>query len=229
MKAAIKALMRSIRVGNEGYRYIRMIQSFIGFFFESLLWLLGPCLICTVTVIVTGELYVFFAVLVRFHAEPYTLIWWLNSAFAVFLAVNISWNYALCVCTNAGTHDSAVYKQLVSEARAAGQLGRQGGSKQRESSQVTSQDVTVVQRSLRSSATNEAHVRSGNASDTLLSGTTASTPVPSWLDQGALEWGHCRRTNQPKAPRAHYDHVTKKLVLNMVGYYLQCEAITSLV
>jgi hypothetical protein len=213
----IKALLRPIIVGNEGYRYIRLIQSCIGFIFESLLWLLGPCLICTVTAIVTGELYVFFAVLVRFHAEPYTPLWWLNSTFAVFLAVNISWNYALCVCTNAGTHDSAVYKELVSEARATGQLGRQSGSKQREGNQVPLQDATVVQRSLRSSATNEAHLRSNNASEAVSSGAVASTPVPSWLDQGALEWGHCRRTNQPKAPRAHYDHVTKKLVLNMVG------------
>jgi len=32
---------------------------------------------------------------------------------------------------------------------------------------------------------------------------------------GAQEWGYCRRSNQPKPPRSHYDHVTRTLVLNM--------------
>eukprot|EP00632_Arachnochrysis_sp_CCMP2950_P008047 CAMPEP_0185716358 /NCGR_PEP_ID=MMETSP1164-20130828/42597_1 /TAXON_ID=1104430 /ORGANISM="Chrysoreinhardia sp, Strain CCMP2950" /LENGTH=441 /DNA_ID=CAMNT_0028383973 /DNA_START=91 /DNA_END=1416 /DNA_ORIENTATION=- len=40
----------------------------------------------------------------------------------------------------------------------------------------------------------------------------------SWIDRGPYEWGFCRYTHGPKAPRAHFDHVTKKLVLNMDHY-----------
>jgi hypothetical protein len=220
MKATIKSLLRPIRVGNGGYRYIRIIQIYIGCLFESLLWLLGPCLICTVTAIVGGELYAFFTVLVRFHAEPWTVLWCLNSAFAVFLAVNISWNYALCVCTNAGTHDSAVYKRLVSEARAAGQLA--GGVRQREGMdrsgalELLPPDATVVQRLVRGSAAGEAGALPSSSDAGVSGGAVGSQTKASWVDQGAYEWGYCRRTSQPKAPRAHYDHVTKKLVLNMV-------------
>ena len=39
----------------------------------------------------------------------------------------------------------------------------------------------------------------------------------SWIDIGPFEWGFCKRT-MPKAPRAHYDYVTRKLVLNMDHY-----------
>ena len=42
--------------------------------------------------------------------------------------------------------------------------------------------------------------------------------VASWVDLGDFEWGHCRRSKMPKAPRSHYDHITKKLVLNMDHY-----------
>jgi hypothetical protein len=47
-------------------------------------------------------------------------------------------------------------------------------------------------------------------------------PAPasvSWIDSGDFEWGHCRRTKVRKAPRAHYDHITRKLVLNMDHFW----------
>jgi hypothetical protein len=37
----------------------------------------------------------------------------------------------------------------------------------------------------------------------------------SWVDQDPYEWGWCKYSRQHKAPRAHYDHVTQKVVLNM--------------
>jgi len=40
----------------------------------------------------------------------------------------------------------------------------------------------------------------------------------SWVDRGPYEWGYCKRSYAPKAPRSHYDHVTKSLVLNMDHY-----------
>lgn len=53
--------------------------------------------------------------------------------------------------------------------------------------------------------------------------------VRQWMLIGPFEWGFCVKTNQPKPPRSHYDHVTKSLVLcldhycpwmfNTVGYF----------
>ena len=41
---------------------------------------------------------------------------------------------------------------------------------------------------------------------------------PNWTLQGAREWGFCANSNQPKPPRAHFDYVTRSLVLNMDHY-----------
>ena len=60
-----------------------------------------------------------------------------------------------------------------------------------------------------------------------------SNPTPkqirNWMLMAPDEWGFCTRSNQPKPPRSHYDHVTKTLVLcldhycpwmfNAVGYF----------
>ncbi|GFH46834.1 hypothetical protein CTEN210_03308 [Chaetoceros tenuissimus] len=41
---------------------------------------------------------------------------------------------------------------------------------------------------------------------------------PSWLRMGANDWSWCNRSQLPKPPRSHFDHVTKSLVLNMDHY-----------
>lgn len=38
------------------------------------------------------------------------------------------------------------------------------------------------------------------------------------MNQGPLEWGYCKHSGNLKAPRSHYCHVSKKLVLNMDHY-----------
>eukprot|EP00978_Attheya_sp_CCMP212_P036815 scaffold169621_cov46-Attheya_sp.AAC.2 len=43
-------------------------------------------------------------------------------------------------------------------------------------------------------------------------------PLPGWMLMGPQEWAFCPYSKQPKPPRAHYDHVTKMLVLNMDHY-----------
>ena len=45
--------------------------------------------------------------------------------------------------------------------------------------------------------------------------TSSSTVVRRWMLMGPFEWGFCANSMQPKPPRSHYDHVTKKLVLNL--------------
>lgn len=41
----------------------------------------------------------------------------------------------------------------------------------------------------------------------------SSGKIRSWMLMAPDEWGFCLKTNQPKPPRAHYDHVSKSLVL----------------
>mmetsp|Transcript_11892 Transcript_11892/g.22273 ORF Transcript_11892/g.22273 Transcript_11892/m.22273 type:complete len:617 (+) Transcript_11892:204-2054(+) len=40
----------------------------------------------------------------------------------------------------------------------------------------------------------------------------------SWMTLGPYDWSYCERTQLPKPPRSHYDHVTQSLVLNMDHY-----------
>lgn len=63
------------------------------------------------------------------------------------------------------------------------------------------------------------------ASSTSTGGTTTATSsrstnqtVPGWMLVGPQEWSFCTKSNQPKPPRAHYDHVMRNLVLNMDHY-----------
>ena len=49
-------------------------------------------------------------------------------------------------------------------------------------------------------------------------GTSSIGPVRSWMLMAPDEWGYCSKTNQPKPPRSHYDHVSKSLVLCLDHY-----------
>jgi hypothetical protein len=52
--------------------------------------------------------------------------------------------------------------------------------------------------------------------------TVKKQPTPqqmrNWMLMAPDEWGYCSRSNQPKPPRSHYDHVTKTLVLCLDHY-----------
>jgi hypothetical protein len=141
--------------------------------------------------------------------------WVLNAAFACFLAVNVCFNYVLCVITNPGTHDSTVYLELLAEAKANGDLNQHQVSPQHRLREGTDRngvaDLSGVPQQRR------AGCAAGGVASDLESG--ASSGAASWIDMGDFEWGYCRRTKVRKAPRAHYDHITKKLVLNMDHYW----------
>jgi hypothetical protein len=49
-------------------------------------------------------------------------------------------------------------------------------------------------------------------------GTAPNAPIRSWMLMASDEWGYCNKTNQPKPPRSHYDHVSKSLVLCLDHY-----------
>ena len=55
----------------------------------------------------------------------------------------------------------------------------------------------------------------GNSSN---ANVTPATQIRSWMIMTPDEWGFCQRTNQPKPPRSHFDHVSKTLVLCMDHY-----------
>ena len=46
------------------------------------------------------------------------------------------------------------------------------------------------------------------------------------MERDAYEWTYCVHTGKEKPPRAHYDHITEKLVLNMDHYW--CVRLVSL-
>ena len=138
---------------------------------------------------------------------------------------------AVCVTCD-GWSPSNRYKQLVEEAREEGLLGGgrrhngmttggggggsggsgsggsgSGGGGSGSGGGMPHEDkVPLVQRNV---APNQSH--NGGSGGAQQQATT-------WIDIGAYEWGHCKKTHMPKAPRAHFDHVTKRLVLNMDHY-----------
>jgi len=60
-------------------------------------------------------------------------------------------------------------------------------------------------------------------------GVASNPKIRGWMLMAPDEWGYCSKTNQPKPPRSHYDHVSKSLVIcldhycpwmfNAVGYF----------
>ena len=73
------------------------------------------------------------------------------------------------------------------------------------------------------SATSCSSLSTANASNPSATAAPAASPTPlprlhHWQLLSPVEWGHCRHSSRPKPPRAHYDHVTKSLVLNMDHY-----------
>jgi len=211
--------VRDFLYNNENVKYLRLAQMVAGYAIDWFMLFLGPCLIVLVFSIVSCELYSFFTVLLPFHAEMWTVPWLLNSAFACFLAVNILFNYVLCVCTNPGTHDSPVYLELLAQAKANGELNKHKPTQPRAREGVDRSgalDLPGVQQRRAGSGASGGDVESGVGASV---GGGGGGSASSWIDQGDYEWGYCRRTKARKAPRAHYDHITKKLVLNMDHYW----------
>ena len=145
---------------------------------------LGPCLIATVLLLVSWEIYWILTVLVPRISPLGTASWWAHVAWIYFLSFNGLFNYFSCVLTDPGTHLSPLYRALVLVADVDGAL-------------APSDVATGLTRESLS------HTRALTAS---------------WLERGPYEWGYCKQSRGPKAPRSHYDHVTRKLVLNMDHY-----------
>ena len=70
------------------------------------------------TGLITGVMYWGIRFIVPMYGAPGSAAWCLHSAIALFLGGNMLFNYAMCVCTDAGSTNSAFYRKLVSQARA---------------------------------------------------------------------------------------------------------------
>jgi len=86
---------------------------------------------------------------------------------------------------------------------------------------ATGENITLRKNTRQQKSANKNKNRSG--------GTAPNSQIRSWMLMASDEWGYCPKTNQPKPPRSHYDHVSKSLVLcldhycpwmfNAIGYF----------
>mmetsp|Transcript_11287 Transcript_11287/g.23102 ORF Transcript_11287/g.23102 Transcript_11287/m.23102 type:complete len:542 (-) Transcript_11287:480-2105(-) len=81
--------------------------------------------------------------------------------------------------------------------------------------------VDPLQTSSSATTNNMTHrkaAQSSSASPKKTASAPPSTTVRRWMLMGPYEWGYCNNSKQPKPPRSHYDHVTKRLVMNLDHY-----------
>lgn len=89
------------------------------------------------------------------------------------------------------------------------------------SNTATGENITLRKNTRHQKSTKKNSSRSG--------GIPPHVQTRSWMFMAPNEWGYCSKTNQPKPPRSHYDHVSKSLVLcldhycpwmfNAIGYF----------
>ena len=215
---------------------------------EGAVYILGPFLILLALAIVGLLSYTFFRVLLPMMLEkhaPRGTVWQmmvvtLHGLWVIFLLVNILFNYAMCVLTK---NDGPLYDRIVRELALI-----TGFAFPETPAQVTEyrrdfEDRMVI-RARRRRARQEEETRKQAAAESAVAlnednaggGTQRgkkaaavqqavqkSTVIRRWMLMGPYEWGFCGSSMQPKPPRSHYDHVTKKLVLNLdvsVGWTL---------
>jgi len=91
---------------------------------------------------------------------------------------------------------------------------------QKVSSTTTPESAVVTQRKACEASNPKQRAKSLDTNGINETRTSQPSPAPvrNWMVMGPHEWGFCGKSHQPKPPRAHYDHVTKKLVLNMDHY-----------
>lgn len=203
--------------------------------------ILGPALVIVATGLISFVLYVGVNCVLPLYGSPYSLIRLASTVFTAFLGINILYNYYHCVRTNPGTHDDISFKNLIEQAVQAGDLppnvlnninsgmvGSDDDSDNDDDDTTTNNNNNDTQPLLNHQIAPNNEMRNRVANDM---NTTNSMGVRSQIintddarnrkDEPAenpYAWGHCKKSNGPKPPRAHYDRVTRKLVLKMDHY-----------
>jgi len=237
---------RSFSVGGMQFRcwqYDRLLDmalDAIQSFFEMIVYLLGPLLIVLALGITSILAYAFFDVVLPMMWEYHEnsnpnfrlALASLHCTWVVFLLVNVLFNYFMCVTTrNAGKNYERVVRELAAvtgfvfpdtpvqkeswrqeyEDKMALRIRRRREREQEKEGQPAQQDVE------RGDALTHRKTQSQPASPAKKK-PPPTTTVRRWMLMGPYEWGYCNNSNQPKPPRSHYDHVTKRLVLNLDHY-----------
>lgn len=228
-------------------------------FVEYAVLVLGPLLIAFASAIIGGLSHTFFTVILPMLQHKYenvpgsSMIIGSHIAMVIFLVVEICFNYFMCVTTrNKGSN----YDKVVREVAEATNFQFPETPQEVEHFRREFDDKLTLRMQRRQSRAREEAQRIAD-SETMSaevspdindpnSSMKQRKPQPSkgqsspanfaskeklrsWMLMAPDEWGYCTRSNQPKPPRAHYDHVSKTLVLcldhycpwmfNVVGYF----------
>lgn len=217
-------------------RLLDMLLHGLSWFLETVVYLIGPLLIFLALSIIALLTFSYFTILLPMLEQKYelspmkNLLLVTHTSFVIFVLGNILFNYYLCVMTK---HTGPRYENVVRAlAHATGLLYPETPAQMQQYRQDYEDRMYLrMQRRMARSET-PGRVADGNNSGMVQRHTTAASnskvetentqqkkePVRAWMVMGPFEWGYCRETNQPKPPRSHFDHVSKKLILNLDHY-----------
>ena len=215
--------------------------------FEKGILLLGPLLIIFASLIIGGLAHTFFTIVIPMMKDKYeseggdnhgVLIIGTNTAFVVFLLVEIIFNYYMCVTTrNGGENHQKVSREL---AKVTGfvypETPQEVETFRRDYEhkmhiRITKQRQAFMAEKSNSDDTTNVKNRKSQSNSSNPSNSSGQKPekIRNWMLMAPDEWGYCHRSKQPKPPRSHYDHVTKSLVIcfdhycpwmfNSIGYF----------
>ena len=193
-------------------KYGEMVGDLFSLGFRVGMLTLGPVLVVIATCLISFCLYVGTTSVLPLYGAG--LIYYASTIFTIFLGINILFNYTLCVFTNPGTHDSKPFLQLVEMARENEDLKLFHRKPANDRSFCSnSEGIELRKRVDKAEATDSPKYGSKtiNAEDVSFFDSEGE-------DDDPFGWEFCSKSNSPKPPRAHFDRVTNKLVLNMDHY-----------
>jgi len=234
-----------------------LVIDVVTYFVEKFVLVLGPVLICFASTIIYGLSWTFFTILLPMIQRKHDNNPWViagHVSMVIFLLVEICFNYFMCVRTpNKGKNFDRVVRELAVatnfeypetpmevesfrrdyEARMNIRMQRR---QQKAAAIAEEEAVPLVQTTNSPEASIDGDIKNrktASNSNKTPRITTKKQPSPkqirNWMLMAPDEWGYCQRSNQPKPPRSHYDHVTRTLVLcldhycpwmfNAIGYF----------
>jgi palmitoyltransferase len=220
-------------------RVIDILLHGLSWLLETLVYIIGPLLILLALAIIGVLTFSYFTILLpmleqKYELSPFKhLLLALHTSFVIFVVGNILFNYYWCLVTK---HTGPKYDQLVRVlAQRTGLLYPETPAQMQQYRQDYEDRIYLrMQRRMARSATagRVTDGGGGGSSNVVQRHATAASSVKAesgstqqkkesiraWMIMGPFEWGYCRETNQPKPPRSHYDHVSRKLVLNLDHY-----------
>lgn len=207
---------------------------------EKAVLFLGPILICFASAIISGLSWTFFTILLPMISHKHDGNLWIvgaHIAMVLFLLVEICFNYYMCVRTS---NNGPKYDQVVRELALATNFDYPETPQQVErflrdfetrmsirvqrrhqKSQQQQESVAPLVESVSTDTEGDVKNRKGGTSSNKVISPriTTKNPPPSaqqvrdWMVMAPDEWGYCSKSKQPKPPRAHYDHVSRNLIL----------------